>query len=140
MPTGQSEGQPRGWHCQERCGACCYLQPTERPDLAEYLTPDEFDRYRSMVGADGWCRHYDRASRRCRIYEQRPEFCRVSAANFERLYGVDPEEFDEFAVNCCLEHIADSFGPESPEFERYSRAYSTDETGGPTGSPEGNLM
>lgn len=116
----------RGWHCQDRCGACCYLQPAERPDLADDLTPAELAQYRSLVGADGWCRHYDREGRRCRIYAERPEFCRVTPANFQRLYGVEPDAFDEFAVNCCFEHIADIFGPASPEFDRYRRAYTTE--------------
>lgn len=114
------------WHCQERCGACCYLQPSERPDLATYLTPEELTQYLAMVDADGWCRHYDRASRRCTIYAERPEFCRVSPAGFQRLYGIAPEEFEEFAVNCCFEQIADVFGSQSPEFARYGRVYGLD--------------
>ncbi|MEO0947633.1 MAG: YkgJ family cysteine cluster protein [Cyanobacteria bacterium J06641_5] len=113
----------KGWHCQERCGACCYLQPSERPDLADYLTPTELTQYLAMVGADGWCQHYDRATRHCTIYTNRPEFCRVTPAGFQRMYGINAEGFDEFAVNCCFEQISDIFGPKSPEFERYARSY-----------------
>ena len=114
------------WHCQERCGACCYLQPSERPDLADYLTPAELAQYLAMVDVDGWCRYYDRVTRRCTIYAERPEFCRVTPASFQRMYGVSPEEFDEFAVNCCFEQIADAFGPTGQEFARYARVYGLD--------------
>jgi len=27
------------WKCIKNCGACCQLNPDERPDLEEYLTP-----------------------------------------------------------------------------------------------------
>lgn len=30
-----------------------------------------------MVGEDGWCIHFDTGGRRCRIYDTRPDFCRV---------------------------------------------------------------
>jgi len=30
-----------------------------------------------MVGEDGWCIHFDTGRRRCRIYDSRPDFCRV---------------------------------------------------------------
>jgi hypothetical protein len=38
-----------------------------------------------MVGADGWCIHFDTGGRRCRIYHQRPDFCRVE--NLMSLFG-----------------------------------------------------
>ncbi len=110
------------WTCIQNCGACCYLAPEERPDLADYLTPEELTHYLSLVGPDGWCRHFDPESRRCRIYAQRPRFCRVQPEIFQDLYGVEPDEFDDFAIACCQEQISDVRGPDSPELSRYLTA------------------
>jgi len=43
------------WRCVKQCGACCHLDPTERPDLEEYLSSEELALYLSMVGEGGWC-------------------------------------------------------------------------------------
>jgi Fe-S-cluster containining protein len=43
-----------------------------------------------MVGADGWCIHFDTGGRRCRIYDQRPDFCRVE--NLMSLFGSPNQE------------------------------------------------
>eukprot|EP00953_Heterococcus_sp_UTEX-ZZ885_P000399 744-Heterococcus_DN1.PRE.3 len=81
------------WACIQGCGACCYLQPSERPDLevqqyigncvtycftaAEWLPEESLALYKSMVADDGWCKHYDKTNRACTIYEDRPYFCKV---------------------------------------------------------------
>jgi len=124
------------WTCIQQCGACCYLDPAERPDLADYLTPAELKHYLSLVGPEGWCVHFDAATRQCRIYAQRPRFCRVEPAVFRDLYGIEAAEFDEFAIACCQEQIGDARGPESPEMHRFLNAVglpaagSTSETDG----------
>ncbi|PSO48710.1 MAG: YkgJ family cysteine cluster protein [Cyanobacteria bacterium SW_9_44_58] len=107
------------WSCMSRCGACCYLNPAERPELETYLSPSELEHYYSLVGADGWCIHYQKETRTCGIYEQRPSFCRVTPDNFESRYGVPPSEFHEFAIDCCCDHIASLYGEESGEMLRY---------------------
>lgn len=38
------------WKCIKMCGACCHLDPEERPGLEEYLTPSELSIYLSLVG------------------------------------------------------------------------------------------
>jgi len=110
------------WSCIKGCGACCHLDPTERPDLADYLSKQELEQYLSMVGADGWCIHYDAATRECRIYSNRPRFCRVEAEVFQRMYGITPEELDEFAIDCCRQQIGGVYGDRSLEMERFDRA------------------
>lgn len=110
------------WQCVKQCGACCYLAPEERPDLEVYLSADELALYLSLVGQDGWCQHYDRQTRECKIYDDRPAFCRVDAAEYERRYDIDPEDLDEFAIACCREHIADIYGDRSREMLRFDRA------------------
>ena len=114
----------RSWQCISGCGACCNLTPADRPDLAQYLSSAELELYLSMVGEDGWCVNYDRDSRKCQIYEERPRFCRVEPTNFEQMYGVEPEEFHEFAIACCQEQIEGVYGIDSPELEQYNAATS----------------
>lgn len=110
------------WRCVKNCGACCHLDPAERPDLDQYLTPPELELYLSLVGEGGWCIHYDRDQRECRIYEERPRFCRVQSDVFADLYGVAPEDLDEFAIDCCTQQIAGVYGEASEEMQRFEQA------------------
>jgi len=103
----------------KHCGACCYLNPSQRSELDHYLSKSELAQYYSLVGTDGWCIYYDQQTRTCSIYEQRPHFCRVTPKNFERMFEVDRAEFDEFAIACCCEHIESLYGEESGEMARY---------------------
>ncbi len=66
------------WSCIKHCGACCRLAPEERADALAALSEEQQRTYLAMVGPDGWCIHYDTGSQRCTIYEERPDFCRVS--------------------------------------------------------------
>jgi uncharacterized protein len=110
------------WQCVKNCGACCNLTPEDRPDLAEYLSSQELELYMSMVGEDGWCINYDRDTRKCQIYPQRPNFCRVQPDNFHEMYGVQTEEFNEFAIACCQQQITGVYGEDSAELARYNQA------------------
>ncbi|HSM81304.1 MAG TPA: YkgJ family cysteine cluster protein [Nodosilinea sp.] len=115
------------WQCVKSCGACCFLAPDERPELEEYLAPDQLALYLSLVGDNGWCIHYDDAERRCTIYADRPDFCRVTAPTFEAMFGIPSDELDDFAIDCCQEHIADIYGEESAEMERFTQAVGVEE-------------
>ena len=44
------------WQCVKQCGACCHLDSEERPDIYDYLSPEEVELYLSMVG-EGGCRN-----------------------------------------------------------------------------------
>ena len=110
------------WQCVKQCGACCHLDPAERPDLDEYLSPDELKLYLSMVGEGGWCVNYDRVNRECQIYAHRPRFCRVEPQVFEDMYGVYPEELNDFAIECCRQQILGVYGDRSLEMLRFDRA------------------
>ena len=110
------------WQCIKGCGACCNLDPRDRPDLAEYLSPEELIHYLSLVGEGGWCINFDAESRECRIYDERPRFCRVLPETFEQMFGVSPEAFNDFAIDCCEQQIAGVYGEDSPELERYEQA------------------
>ncbi len=109
------------WQCMSGCGACCYLDPAERPEVQDYLSPEEWQQYLALVSDSGWCKHYDSATRQCSIYPSRPGFCRVTPNNFARLYGVELTDFNEFAIDCCRDFIADEYGEQSLESLRYER-------------------
>ena len=87
------------WKCVKQCGACCHLDPEERPEIAEYLAPEELELYLSMVGEGGWCINYDHFRRECKIYANRPRFCRVEPEIFWDMYGIEPEEVNDGAVS-----------------------------------------
>lgn len=112
------------WLCIQGCGACCHLEPRDRPDLDQYLTPSELAHYLSLVGDDGWCLNYDAQTRRCTIYDTRPSFCRVNAGAFEKMYGIAPDELDEFAIDCCEQQIEGVYGNQSEELDRFTTAVS----------------
>ncbi len=103
----------------EFCGACCHLAPSDRPDVADYLSLEELAHYLSMVGAGGWCIYFDHSTRKCSIYDRRPQFCRVSPEEFQRRYGVPPQQFAAFANQCCVEQITAVYGESSPELQRF---------------------
>jgi hypothetical protein len=65
------------WRCISGCGACCRLDPALRGEDLDCLDAEQRRTYLAMVGEDGWCIHFDTGARRCRIYESRPDFCRV---------------------------------------------------------------
>jgi hypothetical protein len=107
------------WRCVKNCGACCHLDPNDRPDLEEYLEQQELELYLGMVGADGWCVNFDRLTRGCKIYDDRPRFCRVILDNFQKMFTIDPSEFHEFAIDCCRQQIEGVYGADSEEMERF---------------------
>ncbi|MEC4983073.1 MAG: YkgJ family cysteine cluster protein [Oscillatoria sp. PMC 1068.18] len=109
------------WRCVKKCGACCYLEPAERPDLEDYLSSEQLKQYLSLVGKDGWCVNFDHDTRECRIYAERPRFCRVNLETFEEMYQVSAAEFDEFAIDCCHQQIESVWGINAPEMFRYNR-------------------
>ncbi|MEM9213576.1 MAG: YkgJ family cysteine cluster protein [Cyanobacteria bacterium P01_F01_bin.150] len=109
------------WKCIEKCGACCHLDPADRPDLDEYLSPEDLSLYLSMVGEDGWCIYFDHNRRCCTIYDKRPSFCRVHVDTFVAMYDIEPEEMNDFAIACCHQQIAGVYGDRSLEALRFER-------------------
>jgi uncharacterized protein len=109
------------WQCVKQCGACCNLDPADRPDLDQYLTPEEIQLYLSLVGEGGWCIHFDSMTRECKIYADRPRFCRVEPDVFQDLYGIDLEDLNDFAIDCCQQQIEGVYGDRSLEMLRFER-------------------
>lgn len=75
-----------------------------------------------MVGEDGWCINYNKDSRQCNIYNDRPSFCRVQADTFQAMFDIEPDELDEFAIDCCTQQIGGVYGNKSTEMERFDQA------------------
>lgn len=104
-------GALRGWKCIERCGACCYLDPSRRPHVSSWLSVAETELYRSMVGADGWCVHFDQATRRCTQYESRPQFCSVQkSVRRWRALGLASSQLAPAARTACEGWIEEVYG------------------------------
>jgi uncharacterized protein len=108
------------WSCIGGCGACCRLDPEQRQDALDALSPDQRAQYLAMVGSDGWCIHFDTGRRRCRIYGERPEFCRVSS--LVDLFNVPIEEGEGFAIACCRQQIRQEYGGRSTVLRRFEQA------------------
>lgn len=113
------------WGCVSKCGACCYLAPSERPGVYDWLSSkSDRETYESMVGPDGWCVHFDRTSRTCTIYHDRPHFCRVDSTDWaEKLlgYGEAPSnKVGRAARTACREWIGSVYGDRSDEIRRYN--------------------
>lgn len=97
----------------------------------EALSAQEKAQYLEMVGPDGWCIHYDTGSRSCRIYSDRPNFCRVN--QLAQRFGVAAQDQDAFAIDCCRQQIRVEYGGRSLEMRRFERAIRNNKGGG--GSP-----
>jgi len=115
-------GAPQ-WQCIAGCGACCRLDPSLRDEAIAMLNDEQLQRYLDLVGSDGWCRHYDSGGRRCRIYDDRPDFCQV--ANLVKLFA--PHELgsaagDAFAIACCRQQIRSEYGGRGKVMRRFLRA------------------
>ena len=79
----------------KNCGACCKLGPIEsRPQLKEYLNEIDYARYESLIGPDDWCKNFDQENRLCKVYDTRPDFCRVDSENFKKMYDIEEEDLN----------------------------------------------
>ncbi|KAG2248228.1 hypothetical protein Bca52824_087856 [Brassica carinata] len=118
------------WQCIEGCGACCKLAK----DFAFATPDDDVELYRSMIGDDGWCINYDKATCKCSIYAgnffsksfvtNRPYFCRVEPEVFKTLYGIEEKKFKTdychfLRFSCCIDTIKTIHGSDSKELDKF---------------------
>lgn len=75
-----------------------------------------------MVGEGGWCVNYDHTEQECRIYSERPRFCRVESEVFQDMYGIHPSDLNDFAIDCCRQQIDSVYGDRSLEMLRFNQA------------------
>lgn len=112
------------WQCVKNCGACCKLDKGPNFPSPEEIFDDSSDiqLYKSLVGSDGWCIHFEKSTRTCSIYADRPYFCRVEADVFETLYGIDKKRFNKEACSSCIDTIKAVHGSQSKELDRFKKA------------------
>ncbi|GLT92467.1 hypothetical protein SLE2022_103020 [Rubroshorea leprosula] len=128
---GFGRGRKELWGCVEGCGACCKL--AKGPSFATpeeiFTDPADIELYRSLIGADGWCIHFEKSTRTCSIYSDRPYFCRVEPEVFKSLYGIDKKKFNKEACSCCRDTIKAIYGSNSEELKNFNRSvWSSDYT------------
>ncbi|KAH7553452.1 hypothetical protein JRO89_XS12G0013600 [Xanthoceras sorbifolium] len=110
------------WRCVERCGACCKLDkgPAFATPEEIFDDPSDIELYRSLIGPDGWCINYEKSTRKCSIYPDRPYFCRVEPGVFQSLYGIDEKKFNKEACSCCRDTIKAIYGTHSEELDNFN--------------------
>ena len=108
------------WRCIQGCGSCCRLDPELRPEALALLDEDQSRTYLAMVGDDGWCVHYDTGGQRCRVYDSRPEFCRVDT--IMNLVGAQGEAAEALAIRFCQQQIRSESGGRGKVMRRFQRA------------------
>uniref|UniRef100_A0A0G4HE97 Zinc-or iron-chelating domain-containing protein n=1 Tax=Chromera velia CCMP2878 TaxID=1169474 RepID=A0A0G4HE97_9ALVE len=106
----------KDWACIKGCGACCKLGAPDRMAPEEiFFEPADAALYRSMIGDNGWCKHYDQEKRLCSQYEDRPWFCRNEPDVWNGLFGVPKRDLDDFLIDDCRDSIKDVYGHTSQE-------------------------
>ncbi|KAK9154195.1 hypothetical protein Sjap_001675 [Stephania japonica] len=102
---GAKSSKEAVWQCVEGCGACCKLNkgPSFATPEEIFQSPSDIQLYKSLIGPDGWCVHFDKPTRTCSIYSDRPYFCRVEPGIFRDLYGIEHKKFNKEACSVNLE-------------------------------------
>ncbi|KAJ6924161.1 hypothetical protein NC652_017454 [Populus alba x Populus x berolinensis] len=123
---GTSKKEP-SWRCVEGCGACCKLAkgPAFATPEEIFTNPTDIELYKSLIGPDGWCIHYEKSTRKCSIYPDRPYFCRVEPDIFESLYGITKKKFNKEACGSCRDTIKEIYGSHSKELDSFNRSLRT---------------
>ncbi|XP_061353935.1 uncharacterized protein LOC133298620 [Gastrolobium bilobum] len=118
------EKKELSWHCVEGCGACCKLD--KGPSFASpeeiFTDPSHVELYKSLIGPDGWCIHYEKSTRKCSIYSERPFFCRVEPEVFESLYGIKEKKLNKEACSFCRDTIKAIYGSNSKELYNFEKS------------------
>ncbi|XP_019428172.1 PREDICTED: uncharacterized protein LOC109336188 isoform X2 [Lupinus angustifolius] len=120
--VGFGENKEPLWQCVEGCGACCKLDkdPSFATPEEIFTDPSDVELYKSMTGPDGWCIHYEKSTRKCSIYPDRPYFCRVEPEVFKSLYGINKKKFNKEACSCCRDTIKAIYGSNSKELYNFN--------------------
>ena len=110
------------WSCIENCGACCRFDLTERDNLSTLLSRNDIALINSMTSNDGWCKFFNKSSKKCEIYESRPYFCRVN--KFSKSFKGYLKNGDKFLIDCCKQHISSIYGRKSNQMRTFKTAVS----------------
>ena len=108
------------WSCIDNCGACCRFDLADRNDLSRVLDGKDIALINSMTRNDGWCKFFDKANKKCKIYESRPHFCRVN--EFSKSFKGYLKKGDKFLIDCCKQHISSIYGRKSSQMNAFKSA------------------
>ena len=109
----------KSWTCIEKCGACCHIDLRYRENLTKILSQEDIKLIKSMTKGDGWCKYLDKKNMKCKIYDNRPHFCKVN--KFSNNFKEYKKKGDKFLINCCKEHISSIYGNKSEEMKRFKK-------------------
>jgi len=109
----------KSWTCIEKCGACCHIDLKYRENLTKILSQEDIKLIKSMTKEDGWCKYLDKKNMKCKIYDNRPHFCKVNI--FSNNFKEYKKKGDKFLINCCKEHISSIYGNKSEEMKRFKK-------------------
>jgi len=112
----------KSWSCINKCGACCKFDLDDRAYLTNTLSNNDLQLINSMASKDGWCKYLDRKNKKCRIYDERPHFCRVS--EFSISFKGYLKNGDKFLIDCCKQHISSIYGSRSKQMQNFKMAIS----------------
>ena len=45
----------------------------------------------------------------CKIYDTRPEFCKVEPAKYKKMFGIEDDELNDFCSFCCRFVVSSEF-------------------------------
>ena len=109
----------KSWTCIENCGACCHIDLKYRKNLKNILSQKDIELIKNMTKKNGWCKHLDKENMKCRIYDERPHFCKVNL--FSKNFKEYKKNGDNFLIDCCKEHIRFIYGKRSDEMNRFKQ-------------------
>ncbi len=107
----------KSWTCIENCGACCKFDLHEREDILDVLDEEDLKLISKMTGKDGWCKYFDKENKKCKIYMDRPHFCRVD--KFSNSFNEYKKNRDKFLIKCCKQHIESIYGKKSDQMNTF---------------------
>jgi hypothetical protein len=87
-----SSSQAERWCCISGCGACCRLDPAQRPEALAALSPSQRQAYLALV------------------------------ANLMALFGAAGDHAETLAIQCCSQQIRSEYGGRSTVMKRFQRA------------------
>lgn len=109
----------KSWTCINECGACCKFDLHDRENISKFLNDDDIALINSMTDKNGWCKNLDKKNMSCKIYDERPHFCRVD--NFSINFKEYLKKGDNFLINCCKQHISSVYGKKSPQMISFKK-------------------
>ena len=107
------------WRCISGCGSCCRLDPGERNESLDALSPEQQQQSLPMVGPDGRFIHPDPGSTRCRTHSARPLLSRLGhpaapVGGAGQNCDLSPTSFEAEVLKRVVDFKFEPFSPDIP--------------------------